>query len=253
MATTISIIAQKGGVGKTTVSLHLGASFASMKKKVLLVDFDSQRNLSTGIDIEKDYDYTIYNFLQDKGSFQLEAIDKYLFVLAGDKRLKDLDLKPLDLKSRLEVIDNHFKFDYIILDCPPEPITKKINLGKVALLASDYVLSPFVADMYSSDGIMELLPEITKIKQTLNPKLEFLGFFFNKVDERERKFKKYHALATQQAGKYFFKSFIRQDMAFYDAMENGETVFQFNPKGRGAEDLKKLSKEIIKKIKEYEG
>ena len=106
--------------------------------------------------------------------------------------------------------------------------------------------------MYSSDGIMELLPEIAKLKNTINENIEFLGFFFNKVDERHRKFKKYNAIAKEQAGNYFFKSFIREDMVFYDAMERGETVFTYNPKSRGAEDLRQLSKEIIRKIKHYE-
>lgn len=256
MAKIISIIAQKGGVGKTTMSIHLGASLASMRKKVLLVDFDSQRNLSTGVDIPKDCEYTVHDFLTNKGTFSLENVSKNLFVLAGDKRLKDLDnhfnSNPYSLKEKLDVIDQHFNFDYIILDCPPEPISKKINLGKVALITSDYIISPFVADMYSSDGIMELLPEIAKVKNTVNKDLQFLGFFFNKVDIRHRKFKKYHSTAKEQAGDYLFKSFIREDMVFFDAMENGETVFTYNPKSRGAEDLRQLSKEIITKIKDYE-
>ena len=75
--------------------------------------------------------------------------------------------------------------------------------------------------------------------------------FFNKVNETHRKFKKYYKKAKEQAGEYFFENFIRDDMAFYYAMENGETVFQYNAKCRGSEDLRQLSKEIIGKIKEY--
>lgn len=252
MSTVISVIAQKGGVGKTTTSIHLGASFATQKKKVLLVDFDSQRNLSTGVDIPKDYPYTVFDFLNDTGDFQVEEISKNLYVLCGDKRLKDLELEPYGLRDRLKIIDEYYKFDYIIIDCPPEPISNKINMGKVGLLSSDYVISPFQADLFSSDGIMELLPEIGKIQEKENKKLEFLGFFFNHVDTRHKRYKKYHAKALEEAGDYFFKTHISQDMTFYHAMEAGQTVFQYDPNSRASQDLKYLSKEIIKKIKENE-
>ena len=257
----ISILTQKGGVGKTTTSIHLGASFAYLGKKVLVVDFDGQRNASTGFKIPKDFPYTVKNLLEGNGIFELSEKAKNLLVLAGDKGLEDFlyrnekdksDIDIFRLKKVLEILGEQLKFEYIIIDCPPSPITKRISLGKMALIASDFVFSPIKSDEYSIDGIMELVPEIMRIKKEFNPKLEFLGFFFNMVVEQHIDFKSYKEQAKKNAGKYFFESIVRQDMNINHAVKKGETIFQYNSNSRASQDLKFLCKEVIKKIKKYD-
>lgn len=257
----ISILTQKGGVGKTTTSIHLSASLSYVGRKVLVIDFDGQRNLSTGFKIPADHSYTVKNLLDATGQFALVEKSKNLFVLAGDKYIEDFifrdekDKTPIDiyrLRNVLEILGQEFKFDYIIIDCPPSPITKRVSLGKIALIASDFVFSPIKSDEYSIDGIMELIPEVVKVKENYNPKLEFLGFFFNAVNVSHSDFNNYYQLAKNRAGKYFFEGIVRQDMNINHAVKKGETIFQFDPKSRASQDLKYLSKELQDKIKNYE-
>lgn len=119
----------------------------------------------------------------------------------------------------------------------------------MALAASDFVLSPIEAEEYSIEGIKELLPSLVNIKNKYNPKLEFLGFFFNKVLTNTRNFREYRELALQQAKGYFFETFIRQDVNVENAKKEGKTIFQIAPTSRANEDYKSLIQEILNKIK----
>ena len=244
----ISIITEKGGVGKTTTSIHLGASFAEKGKKTLLIDFDAQRNLSIGYKIEKDFDYTVLNFLnEDFENFALCQKNENLFILAGDRNIESKSYKRNALSkhiSNFEVLG----FDYIIIDCPPRPITSNVGLGEIALSASDYVISPIEAEQYSIEGINELLPSIERIKE-YNPDLVFLGFFFNKVMEATINFRHYRKVALAEAKEYFFKNYIRQDMAVERAKKVGETVYTVAPNSRVTADYIALVEEILVKIK----
>lgn len=244
----ISIITEKGGVGKTTTSIHLGASFSKMGFKTLLIDFDAQRNLSIGYKIEKDFEYTIKDFLDGNlENFTLTEKKQNLFVLAGDRELENENYNRNILKKCLKSLEP-LNFDYIIIDCPPRPITSKVGLGEIALFASDFVISPIEAEEYSIEGINELLPSIVRIKNDYNSNLEFLGFFFNKVLENTINFRKYRKIAFNEAEKYFFKNYIRQDVTVEKAKSLGETVFVVAPKSRASEDYSNLVKEIITKI-----
>lgn len=244
----ISILTEKGGVGKTTTSIHLGASFAENGKKTLLIDFDAQRNLSVGYNISKESGYSIKNFLDgDFDNFSLHKKNEHLFILSGDRNIENGNYKRDVLSKNIE----NFKslgFDYIIIDCPPRPITNKIGLGEIALNASDYVISPIEAEQYSIEGINELLPSIERIKQ-FNPRLQFLGFFFNKVLENSINFKKYRKIALLEAKGFFFMNYVRRDMAIERAKELGETVYTVAPNSRVTNDYIALVTEIINKIK----
>ena len=244
----ISILTQKGGVGKTTTSIHLGACFSEIGKKVLIVDFDGQRNVSIGFKIPDNYSYTVKNLLENTGDFRMVRRADNLFVLAGDKELEEVNLSENTFKNALHFIGEKFGFDFIIVDCPPSPITKNLSVGKVALIASDYVISPINTDEYSVSGIMELLPKIIKVKNDFNPNLQFLGFFFNKVMTNTKNFREYKDMAEERAGDFFFKSFVRQDINVDNAMKLGKTIFQVSPQSRASLDLKELAKEIINKI-----
>jgi len=145
-------------------------------------------------------------------------------------------------------------FDYVLIDCPPRPLMKKLTLGEMALCASDYVMSPIEAEQYSFAGIDNLLPSFLNIKEKYNPNLEFLGFFFNRVLTNTVNFRKYSEMIKQEkdASDYFFKTFIRQDMNIEKAKQEGKNIFQVNTNSRAAEDYKDLVKEIKSKIKKYE-
>ena len=245
----ISIITEKGGVGKTTTSIHLGASFAEKGKKTLLIDFDAQRNLSIGYKIAKNFSYTVKNFLnEDFENFALCQKNENLFILAGDRTIEEKAYKRNSLSKNI-VNFKSLGFDYIIIDCPPRPVTGGVGLGEIALSASDYVISPIEAEQYSIEGINELLPSIYRIKNEFNPKLEFLGFFFNKVSENTVNFRKYRKIALNEAKDNFFMNYIRQDMAVERAKTLGETVYTVAPNSRVTADYVALVDEIILKIK----
>lgn len=246
---TIAIITEKGGVGKTTTSIHLGASFAQKGKKTLLVDFDAQRNLSIGYKIKKDFEYTSKHFLDGKfDNFALIQKNENLFILAGDRNIEDGNYQRNSLAKSLSMLKS-LNFDFIIIDCPPRPITGEVGLGEMALVAADYIISPIEAEEYSIEGINELLPSIERIRKKYNEKLVFLGFFFNKVVENTINFRKYRGIALNEAKEYFFKSYIRQDVAVERAKSKGETVYTIAPLSRVAADYIALVEEIIKKIK----
>ncbi|MFN3021821.1 ParA family protein [Chryseobacterium sp. TY3] len=253
----ISIITQKGGVGKTTTAIHVGAALAKKKGvNVLLIDFDSQKNLSMGYGIEDDYPYTVKNFLDNTGEFRLKHHgSSNVYILAGDALLEEEESYSRDtLKNNLHNLLEQMPFDYVLIDCPPRPLMKKLTLGEMALCASDFVMSPIEAEQYSFAGIDNLLPAFLNIKEKHNPNLEFLGFFFNKVLTNTVNFRKYSEMIKQEAGasEYFFKTFIRQDMNIEKAKQEGKNIFQVNSSSRAAEDYKNLVKEIKSKIKTYE-
>ena len=244
----ISIITEKGGVGKTTTSIHLGASFAELGLKVLLVDFDEQRNLSKGYKIEKAFPYNVKNFLDKTGEFGLTEKMENLFILSGSREIAADDYSRTELRDRLNYLNEKFPFDIVIIDCPPSPLSGKMKLGEIALASSDYVISPIEAEEYSIDGINELLPEILRIKKNYNPDLNFLGFFFNKVNTWSKRYKKYSPLAHQEGKGYFLNTIVRVDESVETAKSEGKTVFQVAPKSRASEDYKSLADEINTKI-----
>ena len=253
----ISIVTQKGGVGKTTTAIHVGAALAAKKgTNVLLIDFDSQKNLSLGYGIEDDFPYTVRNFLDNTGDFRLKHHgSSNVYILAGDALLEEEESYDREtLKINLGNLLDQMPFDYVLIDCPPRPLMKKLTLGEMALCASDYAISPIEAEQYSFAGIDNFLPSFMKIKEKHNPKIEFLGFFFNKVLTNTVNFRKYSELIKSEEGAsdYFFKTYIRQDMNVEKAKQEGKNIFQINSSSRAAEDYKYLVKEIKSKIKNYE-
>lgn len=255
MAVIISIITQKGGVGKTTTTIHVGAALAQKKGvNVLLIDFDSQKNLSLGYGITEKFPYTVKNFLDNTGEFRLKhQSSSNLYIMAGDDLLEEEETYDrFILKRNLDNLLEQMPFDYVLIDCPPRPLMKRVTLGEIALCASDFVMSPIEAEQYSFAGIDNLIPSFLNIKEKYNPKLNFLGFFFNKVLTNTINFRKYSGMIKEEdAAEYFFNTFIRQDMVVEKAKQAGKNVFQLKSDSRAAKDYKNLVKEIKSKIKGY--
>lgn len=249
----LSIITQKGGVGKTTSAIHIAGALEQDNRKVLLIDFDTQKNLSLGYNCPKDFDYDVEEFLlsDKKPKFVRRGENQGVYIIPGSTNLKEKKLKDNSLRKAFSKLEE--KFDYIIIDCPPKPINDELSLGEIAVFASDYVISPIRADKYSIAGISSFISSINHLKKNSGLKVNVLGFFFNEVEENTNHFTGfYEALKESPAGKYLFKNYIRKDVLVKNAMDEGKTIFELKPYGRASMDFKDLKEEILIKMKGYE-
>jgi chromosome partitioning protein len=249
MSKVISISNHKGGVGKTTSAINIGAGLNILKKKVLLIDLDPQANLSQSLGII-DNDKNIYGAL--RGQYKLEPINI----------LKGLDLIPstLDLSGAevelsgepgreyilKELIDPlRGSYDFIIIDSPPSLGLLTIN----SFTASDEILIPLQAQYLALQGLAKLVEVVDKIKSRLNKGLKIGGVFITQYDSR--KVLNRDVVETIQA--HFkdevFNTKIRDNIALAEAPSQGLDIFRYNSRTYGAEDYLALSKEIIKRSK----
>ena len=189
MAKTFVFVNQKGGVGKTTSAINIGAYIALAGKKVLLVDFDSQGNMSSGVGVSLDKS-TVYELIA--GDVEAEKAVKHTMIKSLDVISASLDLsgaaielveqerRAYFLKEALEPLKS--KYDYILIDCPPSLGILTLN----GLVAADEVLVPMQCEYFALEGITLLLQGVQKVQKTHNPDLVIGGIFFTMYDSRTR-------------------------------------------------------------------
>ncbi len=256
MGKIISLVNQKGGVGKTTTSINLAASLGILGKRVLLVDLDPQGNSTTGLGIEKgDLKASIYEAL-NLSVTPLESVRKTKFknldimpstiTLAGieveflDKAKEDPTfVRSAQLKRVLgEVRDN---YDYILIDCPPSLTVLTIN----ALTASDSVLIPVQCEYFALEGIMQLLNTIKQARKGLNPTLDIEGVVLTMLDSRTNL-----GLEVVENVRGFFRekvydTIIPRLIRLTEAPSHGKPIANYDPNSRGTEAYINLAKEVI--------
>ncbi|PKL72712.1 chromosome partitioning protein ParA [Candidatus Kuenenbacteria bacterium HGW-Kuenenbacteria-1] len=250
MCKIISIVNQKGGVGKTTTAVNLGAFLAKLGKSVLLIDFDPQGNASSGTGIEcKNKEKGVYEVLIGKKIFK-EIIQPTFFsnyyVAPSNESLAGATIELINLKDRefclakaiLEIKNN---YDYIIIDCPPSLCLLTIN----ALMATDKILIPVQAEYYALEGLAQLLKTINLVQKNLKPELEILGAVITMYDKRN----KLSEAVLQELHQHFpykiFQSIIPRSVRLAEAPSFGQTILQFDPISKGAEAYEKLAMEIL--------
>lgn len=250
MAHIISIINNKGGTGKTTTVLNLGAALAKKKKRVLLVDLDSQCNLTSTFGIDTN-ELGIGDVLVGNSSIS-DVIQKNgsLSIIPSSERLLDYEFqlnnepgREYMLKEQLEKVKD--EYDYIIVDCPPSLGTLSTN----SLVAANHFIVPMQAENFAFIGLDRIMLISEKVKKRMNPQLDLAGILFVKLSPRT-KFSQavIHSLSeNQNFNDKIFNTYIRQDISLMESGAFKQNVFDYAPNSRGADDYLDLAKEILKK------
>ena len=251
MGKVISLVNQKGGVGKTTTSINLSASLAVLGKRVLLIDLDPQGNTTTGVGINKgEIDKSIYYVLQA----MIKTKYKNLYVIPATINLAGIDAELLERSRtqtgfkkgeqlKISLVDIKDSFDYIIIDCPP-------SLGVIttnALTASNSVIIPVQCEFFALEGITQLLKTIMLAQKSLNPTLDIEGVLLTMLDSRTNL-----GFEVVEDIRRFFKekvynTIIPRLVRLTEAPSHGEPIIEYDPKSRGSEAYINLAKEVIER------
>jgi chromosome partitioning protein len=246
----IAITNQKGGVGKTTTSVNLGACLAYIGKSVLLVDIDPQGNATSGVGIEKgDVTQCIYDVLVDDAEVKdlvkpskvenLSVIPATISLAGAEIELVPTISREVRLKRALEKVKDDY--DYIVIDCPPSLGLLTIN----ALTASDSVIIPVQCEYYALEGLSQLLSTVRLVQKHLNHDLMIDGVLLTMLDARTN----LGIQVIEEVKKYFqdkvYRTIIPRNIRLSEAPSHGEPIIIYDAKSKGAEVYLELAKEVV--------
>lgn len=250
MGKIISVANQKGGVGKTTTTVNLGTILAKRGKKVLLIDADPQGNATSGLGVEKEVEFSIYDVLvneteikdtiQDTIIKNLKVCPSNINLAGAEVELVSMMSREQRLKEKLDEIKN--KFDYVLIDCPP-------SLGLITLnsfTASDSVLIPVQCEYYALEGLGQLLNTINLVKKHLNKNIQIEGALLTMYDIRTNLSNQ----VVKEVKKYFddkvYKTVIPRNVRLSEAPSYGMPITEYDPRSKGAKSYIKFAKEFLK-------
>lgn len=254
-ATVFTIANQKGGVGKTTTAINLGAALANRFIDTLIVDMDPQANSTSGLGFEKKEGGSIYRPLMGEGTAQekiLPTNNDHLFIIPAEVDLAAIETELYDtpnyliqLRKSLESVMRSFRFDAIILDCPP-------SLGLISmngLAAADYLMIALQCEYLALEGLGQILNTTEQIKSAgINPKLKLGGIVMTMYDLRTRLSQQVVDEVQTHFPDDIFKSIIPRSIRLAEAPSFGQSIFEYDPKSPGAHAYDKLAEEVIERF-----
>ncbi|MFZ8765612.1 ParA family protein [Enterococcus diestrammenae] len=254
MARIISVANQKGGVGKTTTTVNLGACLAFEGKKVLLVDIDAQGNATSGVGVRKpDVKKDIYDVLVNEEPITeailpssregLDIVPATIQLAGAEIELTSMMARESRLKSALEEIRD--RYDYILIDCPPSLGHMTIN----AFTASDSLLIPVQCEYYALEGLSQLLNTVRLVQKHFNPGLKIEGVLLTMFDARTN----LGAEVVEEVKRYFqekvYDTIIPRNVSLSEAPSHGLSIIDYDPLSKGAKMYISLAKEVLSREK----
>ncbi|HLB41940.1 MAG TPA: ParA family protein [Gammaproteobacteria bacterium] len=251
MGKIIAIANQKGGVGKTTTSINLAASFAAMKRRILLFDLDPQGNATVGSGVNKSQirhtsnqvlcnEVTIKDALiKTAGGYELLATNQDLIV--AEMQLLQLPQREQRLKTILDPII--VEYDYILIDCPPSLSILTVN----ALVAADSVLIPIQCEYFALEGLSSLLSTVEQIRNSINPKLHIEGLLRTMYDGRNRLAMDVSTQLLEHFPERVYRTVIPRNVRLAEAPSHGAPVLHYDEKSQGALAYLALAGEIVRR------
>jgi len=250
LARVIAIANQKGGVGKTTTAVNLGASLAASEKHTLIIDSDPQGNATSALGFAKDpARRTLYQALILGEPIERVAIDAQidrLDLIPSDKNLVGAAVELIAMENReyslRDVIQPlREKYEFILIDCPPSLDILTVN----ALAASDSVLVPVQCEFLALEGVSELLDTLARLRRAINPSLAIEGILLTMYDDRTTLSKQVAADLRSFFGAQVFESVIPRNVRLAEAPSHGMPVIFYDIHSKGAESYIQLAKEVI--------
>ena len=248
MGKVIVFVNQKGGVGKTTSTINIGAYIALAGKSVLLVDFDSQGNMSSGVGVSKDKP-TIYELMAEQATFDQtikHTAIKGLDVISANTDLSGAAIELVDQEEREYFLKKALahardKYDYVLIDCPPSLGLLTLN----GLAAADEVLVPMQCEYFALEGITLLLKTVKDVQKSINPELAIGGIFFTMYDSRT----KLAQDVVMNVKSYFkdvvFNTIIPRNIRLSEAPSHGKPICLYDANCIGAKSYQKLAGEVM--------
>lgn len=245
----IAVANQKGGVGKTTCVLNLGAGMSRMGKRVLLIDLDPQANLTEGLGVEpEELERTIFDLMDGRASFEDVVIKAGgVDLVPSNISMSGADIEFSGRLSRETMLWHALKgvsgYDYIFLDCPP-------NLGLItvnAFVAAREIFIPLQTEFYSLSGLRLIQMTYELVRERLNSDLRISGIIGTLYDKRKVLNREVVRSIQRDFGDIFFSTLIRDNVSLAEAPSHGQNIFTYKPDSFGAEDFTSLCQEIMQR------